>query len=71
MPGNTGGLDGPSKQIDDLVVPPKVGEVLEREVDRTDHSAGGTQVSKLVAMSLTPGHATTIHPCADAPLDSD
>lgn len=71
MTGNTGVLDGPSEQIDDLVVSPVVGEVLEGQVDRTDHSAGGTQVSKLVAVSLTARHATTIHPRADAALHSD
>ena len=71
MPGNTGVVDCPSEQIDDVVVPPEVGEMLERQVDRTDHSAGGTQVSELVAMSLTAGHGSTIHLCADAPLDSD
>jgi hypothetical protein len=70
-PSNTRVLDGPSEQLDDLVVSPEVGEVLERQVDRPDHPASGTQVSKLVELSLTLGHATTIHPRADAPLDSD
>jgi hypothetical protein len=63
-------VDGPSEQVDDLVVSPEVGEVLERQVDRSGHSAKGTQVSKLVELSLTAGHATTIHPRADAPLHS-
>ena len=71
VPGNTGVLDGPSEEIDDLVVSPEVGEMLERQVDRAGHSAGRTQVSELVAMSLTAGHATTIHPRADARLHSD
>jgi hypothetical protein len=70
-PNDTRVLDGPSEQVDDLVVSSEVGEVLERQVDRPDHSASGTQVSKLVELSLTAGHATTIHPCADAPLHSD
>jgi hypothetical protein len=67
-PSNIRVVDGPSEQVDDLVVPPEVGEVLERQVDRPDHSTGVAQVSKLVALSLTAGHATTIHPSADAPL---
>jgi hypothetical protein len=63
-------VDGPSEQVDDLGVSPEVGEVLERQVDRSGHSASGTQVTKLVELSLTAGHATTIHPRADAPLHS-
>jgi hypothetical protein len=67
-PSDTRVLDGPSEQVDDLVISPEVGKVLERQVDRPDHSASGTQVSKLVELTLTTGHARTIHPRADAPL---
>jgi hypothetical protein len=67
-PGDIRVLDGPSEQVDDLPVSPEVGEVLERQVDRSGHSAIGTEVSKLVELSLTAGHATTIHPRADALL---
>jgi hypothetical protein len=63
-------VDGPSEQVNDLVVPPEVGEVLERQINRPDHSTSGTQVSKLIELSLTAGHATTIHSRADAPLHS-
>jgi hypothetical protein len=48
-----------------------VGEVLEGQVDRTHHRAGRTQVAELVELSLTAGHAATIHPRADAPLHFD
>ncbi len=64
-------LDSLREQVEDLAVAPEVGEVLERQVDRTDDRAGGAQVAKLVELSLTAGHATTIHPCADAPLHFD
>jgi hypothetical protein len=64
-------LDGQGQQLDDLVVAPEVGEVLEGQVDRMHHRAGRTQVAKLVELSLTAGHATTIHPRADAPLHFD
>jgi len=67
-PSDTRVVDGPSEHVDDLVVPPEVDEVLECQINRPDHSASGTQVSKLVELSLTAGHATTIHPRADAPL---
>jgi hypothetical protein len=67
-PGDAHVVDGPSEEVDDLVVPPEVGEVLERQVDRPDHASSGTQVSKLVELSLAAGHATTIHLRADAPL---
>jgi hypothetical protein len=64
-------LHSVGEHFDDLVVSPEVGEVLERQVDRTDHRAGAAQVAKLVGLSLSDGHATTIHPRADAPLHSD
>ena len=54
-----------------VVISPETGKVLERQVDRPDHSASGTEVSKLVALSLTAGHAATIRPHADAPLHFD
>ena len=63
-------LDGLREQVDDLAVAPEVGEVLERQVDRTDYCANGTQVAKLVELSLTAGHVATIHHCADAALHS-
>jgi hypothetical protein len=70
-PSNTRVLDGLCEQVDDLVVSPEAGEVFKPQVDRTDQSASGTQISKLVQLSLTAGHATTIDPPADAPLHSD
>jgi len=70
-PSDTSVLDGPIEHGDDLVVSPELGEVLERQVDRPAHSTGGAQCLKFVEMSLTAGHATTIHPYADAPLHSD
>ena len=65
-PSETRVLDGPIEQVDDLVVSPEVGKVLERQINRPANSAGCTQVSKFVEVSLTAGHATTIHPRADA-----
>ena len=64
-------LDSLREQVDDLAVAPEVGEVLERQVDRSDYCASGTQVAELVELSLTAGHAATIHPRADAPLHFD
>jgi hypothetical protein len=64
------GVDEPGEQVDDLVVAPEVGKVLERQVDRTAHCAGAAQVAKLVELSLTAGHVPTIDPSADAPLHS-
>ncbi len=66
-----GALDGLGEQVDDLVVASEVGEVFERQVDRTGHCVGGTQIAELVELSLTAGHALTIHPRPDAPLHSD
>ena len=62
---------GPGEQVDDLVVAPEVGEVFERQVDRTTNRSGTAQVAKLVQLSLTAGHALTIDGRADAPLHSD
>lgn len=59
------------EQSDDLVVAPEVVEVFERQIDRTDDRANRAQVAKLVELSFTPGHVTTIHRRADAPLNSD
>ena len=70
-PGDVRVFHGVRKHVDDLVVAPEVGEVFEREVDRADHGAGAAQIAKLVGLSLSEGHVTTIHPCADAPLHSD
>ena len=64
-------LQGVGEHFDDLVVAPEVGEMLERQVDRPHHRAGAAQVAKLVGLSLSEGHVTTIHPRADAPLHSD
>ncbi len=63
-------LQSVCEHLDDLVVAPEVGEVFERQVDRTDHRAGAAQLVKLVGLSLSEGHVTTIHPRADAPLHS-
>ena len=64
-------FDGVGEQVDDVVVSPEVGEVFERQVDRTDHRAGAAQVAEFVELSLSAGHATTIHPRADPPLHWD
>ena len=58
------------EHVDDLVVAPEVGEVFERQVDCTNQRAGTAQVAKLVGLSLSEGHVTTIHPRADTPLHS-
>ena len=71
VPGDGGFVECPCEQIDDLVVASEMGEVLERQVDRPGNSAYGTQGSKLVELSLTTAHASTIHGRADAPLHSD
>jgi hypothetical protein len=70
-PRDVGTLDCLGDQVDDLVVSTEVGEMLERQVDRTSNHACGTQVSKLVELSFTAGHVPTIRPRADAPLHSD
>ena len=70
-PSGIGVLDRLGEHFDDLVVAPEVGEVFERQVDRTDYCTSGAQVAKLIELSLTAGHATTIHPRADAPLHFD
>jgi hypothetical protein len=64
-------LDRFGEEPNDLVVAPEADEMFVRQVDRTDYCASGTQVAKLVELSLTAGHVTTIHPHADAPLYSD
>jgi hypothetical protein len=69
-PGGVGAGDGLGEHLDDLVVAPEVDEVLERQVDRAAHGAYGTEIAKLVGLSLTAGHVTTIHPRPDAPLHS-
>jgi hypothetical protein len=69
--GGVGMLDRLGEQGNNLVVAPEVDEVFERQVDRTDYCTSGTQVAKLVELSLTAGHATTIHPRPDAPLHFD
>jgi hypothetical protein len=65
-----GGRYGLSQQADDLFVASEAGEVLERQVDCPNHCAGGTELAKLDGLSLTAGHATTIHPGPDASLYS-
>jgi hypothetical protein len=45
-----------------------VGEVFEREVDRADHCASAAQVTELVELSLSTGHAATIPLPADVSL---
>jgi hypothetical protein len=67
-PSDIGVLDCLGEHVDDLLVAPEVDEVFERQVNRPDYRANGTQVAKLVELSLSAGHATTIHPRADAPL---
>lgn len=70
-PSGIGMLDGLGEQVDDLVVSPEVGEMFERQVDRTEQCAGAAQVAKLVDLSLLAAHAPTIHPRPDAPLHFD
>jgi hypothetical protein len=61
-------LDSVGEQVDDVVVAPEMGEVFEREVDRSDYRARATQVAEFVELSLSAGHAVTIRPGADSPL---
>lgn len=61
-------LDGLGEQIEDVVVSPELGEVFEREIDRTDRCARTAQVTEFVELSLSAGHAVTIHRDADFPL---
>jgi hypothetical protein len=68
---NIGLLHCVGQHFEDLVIAPEVGEVFERQVDRPHHRAGAAQVAKLVGLSLSQGHCTTIHPRADAALHSD
>jgi hypothetical protein len=65
-----GGRYGLRQQADDLFVASETGEVFERQVDRPNHCAGGTEFAKLDGLSLTAGHAMTIHPAPDATLHS-
>ena len=44
-PGDVSDIDGPSEQVDDLVVAPEVRKVLEREVDRPSNSATRGQLA--------------------------
>ncbi len=61
-------LDGAGEQVDDVVVSPEMGEVLECEVDRAHDRAGAAQVTKFIELSLSAGHVVTIRPRADSPL---
>jgi hypothetical protein len=69
--GRAGVLEGFGEQIEDVVISPEVGEVFEREVDRADGCAGTAQITKFVELSLSAGHALTIHRGADFPLHWD
>lgn len=69
--GRAGVLEGFGEQVEDVVVSPEVGEMFECEVDRADRCAGTAQVTKFVELSLSAGHALTIHQRADFPLHWD
>ena len=64
-------LDGIGEKVDDVVVAPELSEVFERQIDRADHGTRAAQVTKFVELSLSAGHARTLHPPADPPLHCD
>jgi hypothetical protein len=61
-------FDGIGEKVDDVVVSPELSEVFERQIDRADHGAGPAQVTEFVELSLSAGHASTLHLRADRPL---
>jgi hypothetical protein len=63
-------LDRVGEQEHDVVVPPEVGEMLEREIDRAGHCTAATQLAKLVELSLSAGHRVTMRLRADRSLYS-
>ena len=64
-------LEGRGEQIEDVVVSPELGEVFEREIDRTVRCASTAQVAELGELSLSAGHVVRIHRRADFPLHWD
>ena len=61
-------LDGIGEKVDDVVVSAELSEVFERQIDRADYGAGQAQVTEFVELSLSAGHARTLHLRADPPL---
>jgi hypothetical protein len=59
-PGRPSVLDGVGEQFDDVIVRPEVGEVLEREVDRAEDRAAAAELTELVQLSLSAGHAARV-----------
>lgn len=57
------------EEVDETVVTPEGGEVLERQVNRPGSVTRGAQRSQLVDLSLLAGHARSVPPPADLPLD--
>ena len=64
-------FDGIGEKVDDVVVSPELREMFERQIYRADHGAGAAQVTEFVELSLSAGHASTLHPRADPPLHWD
>ena len=63
--------DGIGEKIDDLVIAPELGEVLERKIDGAPHCAGAAESNELVTLSLPARHAVMIPHHADVPLYQD
>ena len=57
------------EEVDDALITPEGGEVLERQVDRPGNLTSGAQRSELVDLSLLAGHERSVPPRADLPLD--
>ena len=55
-------------QVDDRVVTPELGEVLEREVDRPGHPARAAQGTELVELSFAAVHSPMLQRRADPAL---
>ena len=60
-------LDGIGDEVDDVVIPPELGEVFERKVDRPRSCAGAAQLAELIELSLSAAHAVRMHRRADVP----
>lgn len=56
------------EEVDDTLVTPEAGEVLERQVNRPGNLTSGAQRSQLVNLSLLAAHAHNVPPRADLPL---
>lgn len=61
-------LDGLGDEVEDVVIPPEVGKVFERQVYRPRNCARAAEVTELVEMSLSAGHAVRMRSRADVPL---